>query len=311
MSYIISILFNILTSGLPCCLLAMGIFITYRILDFADLTAEGSFLIGGSISLALIYIGVNPILATLCAFFAGSLCGFLTGILNRKLRIPKLLSGIITLTATASISLIIIGISKEGQFFSNLVTLKNTDKTIYSMFYGNNGTMNTIIETIVMIVIVLIVFFIMYYFFGTEYGMTIRATGINSKMARAQGINTTTTTSFAVSLSNGLIGLAGSLYAQDARSIDIKSASGYLVIGLASILIGEAIFGKKDFKNTLISINLGAICYFIIISVAIALGFPTQLKNLLYAILIAIALCLPLFKELINKTHKGGQYVGD
>ncbi|MDY4849423.1 MAG: ABC transporter permease [Bacilli bacterium] len=292
----LDIIFNILTSGLPCCLLALGIFLTYRLLDFADLTAEGSFLIGGASCLTLIYNGVNPFLATLIALFAGALCGLLTGIIHTKLGIPKLLSGIITLTATASIGLFIIGFTKNNDVFSNLVTLRTNDFTIFSIFY-NSVMDNSLVETIVMAIIVIIVFVIIYFFFGTEYGMAIRSTGMNEDMAKSQGINVTLSKIVCITLSNALIGLAGALFAQDARAMDIKSASGFLVIGLASILIGESIFGKRNFKNWIISVGLGGILYFIIVTVAIRLGFPTQLKNLLYAVLITIALCLPLIKK--------------
>ena len=127
--------------------------------------------------------------------------------------------------------------------------------------------------------------------------MSIRATGMNEKMARAQGINTTVSTITCIAISNGLIALAGALYVQDALSVSTVSATGYLVIGLASILIGEAIFGKRSFKNWLISVALGAILYFAIITLAIKLGLPTELKSLLYAILITIALCIPLIKK--------------
>lgn len=294
--FMLDIIFNILTSGLPCCLLALGIFLTYRLLDFADLTAEGSFLIGGASCLTLIYNGVNPFLATLIALFAGALCGLLTGIIHTKLGIPKLLSGIITLTATASIGLFIIGFTKNNDVFSNLVTLRTNDFTIFSIFY-NSVMDNSLVETIVMAIIVIIVFVIIYFFFGTEYGMAIRSTGMNEDMAKSQGINVTLSKIVCITLSNALIGLAGALFAQDARAMDIKSASGFLVIGLASILIGESIFGKRNFKNWIISVGLGGILYFIIVTVAIRLGFPTQLKNLLYAVLITVALCLPLIKK--------------
>ena len=155
-----------------------------------------------------------------------------------------------------------------------------------------------------MIVFVIITSLIIYYFFGTEYGMAIRATGMNETMAKAQGINSKLAIIVCVCLSNALIALAGAMFAQDRLSMDIKGSSGFLVIGLASILIGEAIFGKNSFKNWIISVVLGAVVYFVIINVAIALGFPTQLKNLLYAVLITIALCIPLIKSLFKK--KGG-----
>ena len=303
MSYIVNVLLNILTSGLPCCLLAIGIFLTYRLLDFADLTAEGSFLIGGATCISMIYNGCNAFLATLVGMCGGIVCGIITGLLNTKLNIPKLLSGIITMTATASIALIIIGTTKDNSLFANLVTLDKDNETIYSIFY-NSVLRNQIVESIVMAIIVIIVIIIIYFFFGTEYGMAIRATGMNEKMARAQGINTTFSKIVCVAISNGLIGLSGALWAQDARSMDVKSATGFLVVGLAAILIGETIFGKKDFKNWIISVALGGIVYYVIITLAIELGFPTQLKNLLYAILITIALCLPLIKSTFAKIFK-------
>lgn len=297
------LIINIFTSALPCCLLALGIFLTYRLLDFADLTAEGSFLVGGAICATIIFKGGNAFLATIVGALGGALCGLVTGLLNTKLRIPKLLSGIITMTAATSITLIIIGATKDNSVFANLVTLHATDYTIFSYFFIN-GINNRIIEVIVMAVTIVLVTLLVYYFFGTEYGMAIRATGMNSQMARAQGINSERATIICVAISNALIGMAGALFAQDARSIDIKSSSGFLVVGLASILIGEAIFGKNSFKNWIISVVLGAVVYFVIINVAIALGFPTQLKNLLYAVLITIALCIPLIKSLFKK--KGG-----
>ncbi len=300
MDVIVNIILNILTSGFPCCLLAIGIFLTYRLLDFADLTAEGSFLIGGATCVTIIANGGNPFFATFVGMIGGLICGIITGLLHTKLYIPKLLSGIITMTATASVSLLIMGFTRDNTLFSNLVTLGINDKTIYSIFY-NDAIRNQIVESIVMAIIVIIMITITYFFFGTEHGMAIRATGMNEKMARAQGINTTISKIVCVAMSNALIGLAGALWAQDARSMDVKSASGFLVVGLAAILIGETIFGKRTFKNWIISVALGGIVYYIIITIAIELGFPTQLKNLLYAVLITIALCLPLIKSLFAK----------
>lgn len=310
----LTIILNILTSGLPCCLLAIGVFLTFRLLDFADMTAEGSFLLGAALTAACIYNGINPFLATLLGMLVGVLCGIVTGVLNRILKIPKLLSGIITLTASASIALMIMGITNPKDIFGTQIPLASKlspdgpIQTIYSIFYPWNEW-NRLVETIVMLVVVLIVIVAIYYFFGTEYGMAIRATGMNEKMAKSQGINTTIATITCIGISNGLIGLAGALYVQDALSVSTVSATGYLVIGLASILIGEAIFGKRSFKNWLISVALGAIFYFTIITVAIRLGLRTEFKSLLYAILITIALCLPLIKEniikLFNKIKAG------
>ena len=290
----LNIVFNILTSGLPCCLLAIGVFLTFRLLDFADMTAEGSFLLGAALTASCIYNGMNPFLATLLGMLVGIVCGIITGTLNRLLKIPKLLSGIITLTASMSIAMLIMGITRPSQIFATQVPLSLSEghKTIYSIFYNSSLNKmapdfpwNKLIETSVMVVVVLVMIVAIYYFFGTE----------------SQGINTNISSISCVAISNGLIGLAGALYVQDALSVSTVSATGYLVIGLASILIGEAIFGKRTFKNWLISVALGAILYFTIITIAIRLGFPTELKSLLYAILITIALCIPLIRKLINK----------
>ena len=303
----VNLLFIILTSGLPCSLLALGIFITYRLLDFADLTAEGSFLIGGVVCITIIKNGGSAAVATLVAIAAGAVCGVITGLLHTKLRIPKLLSGIITMTASASIAMLIMGSTVETMF-TNVVTLSYTQDTIYSFFFVG-GVWNQIIEAGIMLAIVVVVLFLLYFFFGTEYGMAIRATGMNPQMSRAQGINTDVSTIFAVGLSNALIGLAGAMFCQDLRSVDVKTASGFLVIGLASIIIGETIFGKRSFKNWIISVSLGSIVYFVIVNVAIRVGFPTEMKNLLYAVLVVIALCLPFikeyFKNLFSKRKKG------
>ena len=312
------IILNILSSGLPCVLLALGIFLTYRILDFADLTAEGSFLIGAAISAVMIFNGINPWLATLCAFLGGCGCGIITGVLNRYLKIPKLLSGIITMTAAASIAMLIMG-AKNGNFsiFGDSISFIDITKggdqqTIFSLCYPwqFNDVANRwmpvapwaeIIKVAIMFGVVLVVMFGIYFFFGTEYGMAIRATGLNENMANSQGIDANISTIVCVALANGLIALGGSLYVQDVKSVSTVSAAGYLVVGLASILIGEAIFGKRSFKNWIISVALGSIIYFVIITVATRLGLPTELKSLLYAVLITIALCLPLIKSGFKK----------
>lgn len=304
---------NIFSSGLPCCLLALGIFLTYRLLDFADLTAEGSFLIGVSICGVMIFNGVNPWLATLVAVLGGAICGIITGVLNRLLNIPKLLSGIITMTATGSIAMIIMGLQSGNPdifaaqvSFTNLVTKGSPQQTIYSLFYpweqvGNfyivPSPWGDVIKIAVMLGVVILAMLIIYFFFGTKYGMAIRATGMNENMAKAQGINTTIATIVCIAISNALIALAGALVVQESKTASTISATGYLVIGLASIIVGETIFGKRSFKNWLISVSLGSIIYFTIVNIATRLGLRTELKSLLYAVLITIALCLPLIKS--------------
>ncbi len=314
---VLDIVLNILSSGLPCALLALGIFLTYRLLDFADLTAEGSFLVGMAVSGVLIYNEVNPWLATLVSLFAGAGCGIVTGVLNRVLKIPKLLSGIITMTASMSIVLIILGAAHDiPNFFNSQLSFTNIVKgsgpqTIYSLLQPYDYQLgvfiapwSNIIKVAIMLLVVVVAMGLIYFFFGTEYGMAIRATGMNEKMATAQGINPDIATIVGVAISNALIALAGSLYVQETKTVSTVSATGYLVVGLASILIGEAIFGKRSFKNWLISVALGSVVYFIIITIAIRLGLPTELQKLLYAILITIALCLPLLKMKLSSFKK-------
>ena len=199
----VDLLLNILSSGLPCCLLALGIFLTYRLLDFADLTAEGSFLISSALVATMIYNGINPWLATLCGFLAGCLCGVVTGLLNRALKIPKLLSGIITMTASGSIAMVIMGLAsgsvspfRAEVTFGGFITKGSAQQTIYSLFYpwqdAGGGIYivpspwGDVIKIAVMAVVVVLAILVVYFFFGTQYGMAIRATGMNERMAKAQ-----------------------------------------------------------------------------------------------------------------------------
>ena len=297
---ILNLIRIILSNGLPCILLALGVFLTFRILDFADMTAEGSMLIGGAACGLIIKLGGHPLLGTFVGLLAGAICGLITGCLNRLLKIPKLLSGIITMTASGSIALMLFGLANHSTFAAEVAIGNNTIFSFLDpkIFHGWQ-------QVIVVSVIVFIILGAAYFFFGTEYGMAIRATGINERMAKAQGINTTITTIICVSISNALIGLAGALICQTNAGMNTASATGYLVVGLASILIGETIFGKRSFKNSLISISLGSILYFVIYSLAtFVFKMPTDLSKLLYAILIVIALCLPMIKEGILKLFK-------
>lgn len=315
MSAIFDYIILLFELALPVSLLALGIFLTYRILDFADLTAEGSLLIGASLTGLMIVIGLNPFLATFIGAIGGAVCGLITGLLNRILKIPKLLSGIITMTASSSIAMLIMGFDFPTGFLNNYLSL-GENATFYSLFYVSEETnkafinsvgfsLNQCIEIIVMAIIVVGVIFALYYFFGTEYGMAIRNTGMNEKMAKSQGINTTIATIACVAISNAVIGLGGALYVQVNHSIEVGDFSGYLVVGLASILVGEAIFGKRSFKNWLISVSLGALVYFIIIAFAqVVIKVKPGLMQLLYAVLIVVALCLPTIKKWVVNLFK-------
>ena len=201
------------------------------------------------------------------------------------------------MTATSSIALLILGLTDGTQAFINIVSLDSSNQTVFSLFYFGDPIYRPLIKACVMLAFVVLIFVIIYFFFGTEYGMAIRATGINEKMSRAQGINTKRASIVALVISNALIGLAGALICQSNRGCSVGYSTGYLVVGLASIIIGETIFGNKSFKRSLIAISIGAIIYFMIINIAIELGLNGNLLNLLYAVLIVFALSLPLIKQ--------------
>ncbi len=323
---IVQMILDILKLGFCFSLVSLGIFISYRILDIADLTAEGSFTLGGAVTAVLLVLAVNPVLATLCGILAGFLAGVVTGVLHTKLKISGLLSGIITMTALFSINMVILGLAPSVRSGSNgsliveknesgyaaavYLSQKNIDgvkiRTIFNSIFGfitNNNLRMAIIITILVILIVSII----YWFFGTEFGMSIRATGINPNMARAQGINTTVRIIIGLGISNALIASGGAIFAQIKLSADSTMGIGVLVIGLASIIIGEAIFGKRSFKNWLISVVLGSLIYYSIIEIATRLGLESHLQKLLYACIILIVLTVPL----VFKKKKGAKKYGN
>ena len=317
------ILIDMFKTGLPYALLALGIFISYRVLDVADLSCEGSFTLGGALSAVLLVLGWNPFLATMMGVLAGFLAGIITGLIHTKLKITALLSGIITMTGLFSINLVIMGLApsvtvnvidgvKNVQVvysdsgYSALVNLNGYNingepiqkiyDTFLAIFSKNNYNM-----IFISLLIVVIVAFVAYWFFGTEIGMSLRATGINPNMARAQGINTNAMIILGLGISNALIALSGSLFAQTQKSASSTMGVGVLVIGLASIIIGEGIFGKRTFKNWLISVLLGAVLYYLIVVVAIQLGLPSYYQKLLYALLILIVLAIPQLRKIFFK----------
>lgn len=294
------ILIDALRFGFPYSLLALGIFITYRVLDFPDLTAEGSFTLGGAVGIVLILAGVNPWVATLLAALSGAIAGMITGILYTKCKIPGLLSSIITMTGLYSINMFIMGFQKGNTSGYDTVARLGENKSLFQSFiqFFSKPNYNIILISLLIVTIIVI---IIYWFFGTELGMSIRATGMNSKMARAQGINSTFMIILGLAIANMLIAMGGSLTAQINRTADINLGVGTLVVGLSSIIIGEAVFGKRTFKNWLISVVLGTIIYYVIINSAIQLGLPNYLKRLLYAVLITVVLIIPLIKKALNK----------
>lgn len=288
MDEIWNIVKDALEIGLIWSLLALGIFIAFRVLEFADLTAEGAITMGGAIATSLILTDIPPFLATIAAVLGGFIAGIVTGVLHTKLKIPAILSGILTMTALYSINLRILGRSAVHLGDANTI-----------FFFGRGLIGDVFIaDTLTTLLVVLIVFFALYWFFGTEVGMSIRATGMNQKMARAQGINTDVMIIFGLAIANALIALCGALNAQSANSANMDVGKGTIVIGLAAIILGEILFGKRSFKNWLIAVILGTIVYEILVGIAIELGLDPNDLKLLQAILIAFILSLPLLKKL-------------
>lgn len=269
-------------------IMALGVYITFRILDIADLTVDGSFATGGGVCLVLITSGVSPILAILAAFISGCLAGFITGILHAKCKIPPILSGILTQIALYSINLRIMGRSN--------LPLAPSDSTIFKQLGKMLDIPSVYVTLLIGIIVSLLVIAILYWFFGTEIGCAIRATGNNEKVVTAQGINMSTTKILGLMISNGLIALSGGLIAQYQGSADVKMGIGTIVIALASIVIGEVIFGRKGgFAVRLLSILVGSSVYRIIIAIVLQVDVINDNDMKLFtAILVAAALTIPI-----------------
>lgn len=284
------LIMSTVAQGLLWAVLAIGLFLTFRILDVADLTIEGSYPLGGAIAVMAITSGYSPILAVLLAFLGGCLAGAVTGFLHTKLKIPALLAGILTMIGLYSVNLRIM-----GRATTSILGLD----TVYTFF---EGSMSKVMATFTVgLIVTVAVWVFCYVFFGTELGAAIRATGDNPQMIRAQGVNTDITIILGLVLSNGFVGITGALLAQSNGYADVGMGTGVLVTGLASIIIGEVLFGTRSFKNWLISVVLGSIAYRAVVAFVLWLGMnPNDLK-LLTAVIVAIALALPLIKSKVQK----------
>lgn len=278
--------------------LVLGVYITYKILDIADLTVDGSFALGGCICATFVVgYGMNPFLALLISTLAGMIAGAVTGFLHTVFEIPAILSGILTQIALWSINLRIMG-------KSNIPLLKS--KTIFSGFMELTGLKSSQVSAIIGILIAVILITILYWFFGTEIGSALRATGNNEDMIRALGVNTKMTKMIALMLSNGLVGLSGGLVCQSQKYADIGMGTGAIVIGLAAIVIGDVLMGKlRSFYSRLISAVVGSVVYFLIRAIVLQLGMDANDMKLLSAIIVALALCIPVA---INKYRAKRMY---
>ncbi len=272
-------------------IMAIGVYITFKVLDFADLTVDGSLALGGAVAVMLIRGGVPPAVAICIATLSGLIAGFVTGILNTLLGIPDILAGILTQLALYSINLNVMGKSNQAV---------SVDK--YNLIVSLRHISHTMLVGIAFIIVLVA---ILYWFFGTERGFTVRATGCNQAMARAQGINTNVAKVLALALSNALVGLSGALIAQYQGSADVNMGRGAIVIGLAAVIIGEvigdAVFGKHmNFALRMLFAAVGAIIYYIVITFVLWLGLPSDDMKLFSAIVVAIFLAVPYLKGKYN-----------
>ena len=289
--------------GLIWGIMAIGVYLTYRILDIADLTVDGTMCTGGAVCIVLMLSGCNVWVAMLAATGAGMLAGLVTGILHTFMGIPAILAGILTQLSLYSVNLKIMG--KANQAI-------NVDKydLLVSLRYIKNVPLwqNTILVVAIAIVVLIAV---LYWFFGTELGCSLRATGCNPNMSRAQGINTDLGKVLGLMISNGLVALSSAMLAQYQGFADVNMGRGAIVIGLAAVIIGEAIFGKifRNFALRLLSVALGSILYYLVLQTVIWRGIDTDLLKLLTALVVAIFLAFPYWKgKYFSKpVKKGGQ----
>ena len=286
-----------IAQGLIWGIMAIGIYVTYKILDIADLTVDGSLCTGGATCVILLVNGCPMWLALICSIFVGMLAGLITGILITKLKIPAILAGILTQLALYSINLHIMGFGTTSFSKSNLpISVDKYNLIVSSRYVRELSLRNPII---VVILFVAIVIAILYWFFGTELGCSIRATGANQFMARSQGINTGKTKVIGLVISNSLVALTGALLSQYQGFADINMGRGAIVIGLAAVIIGEQIFDKvfKNFALKLFACVLGAIIYYLVIQFVLKLGLSTDDLKMLTAIVVAIFLAIPNLKK--------------
>ena len=279
-----------LAQGLIWAIMAIGVYLTFRILDVADLTVDGTLGLGGAVCIMCMISGMNVWLSLLLAFGAGLLAGLVTGLFHTFMGIPAILAGILTQLSLYSVNLKIMG--KANQAI-------NVDKydLLVSLRYikGVPFYRNTILIVAVLMVVVIA---ILYWFFGTELGCSIRATGCNANMARAQGINTQRNVVVGLALSNGIAALSGALLCQYQGSADVNMGRGAIVIGLAAVIIGEVIFGKvfRNFALKMLAVAIGAILYYLVYQVVIWLGLNTDDMKLITALIVAAFLAIPYWK---------------
>ena len=290
------------TQGMLWGIMAIGVYLTFRILNVSDLTVDGSLATGGAVCVMLMRAGCNPWVALLCAVLAGMLAGLITGLLHTRCAIPAILAGILTQLALYSINLRIMG-GKANQ----PIGVDKYDLLVSQRYVRDLSLENPILPVILILAVLV---GILYWFFGTEYGSALRATGANQNMARAQGIDTKIGITVGLMVSNGLVALSGALLAQYQGAVDVNMGRGAIVIGLAAVIVGEVLFGKvfRNFALKLTAVALGAVVYYLVIQVVLQLGLNTNDLKLLTALVVALFLAVPYWKSLAKpkKQRVGG-----
>lgn len=288
--------------GLIWGIMAIGVYITYRVLDIADLTVDGTMCLGGAVCIMMMMSGQNVWVSMAVATLAGAAAGLVTGIFHTFMGIPAILSGILTQLALWSVNLKVMGKANQAinvNKYDLLVSLRNVKAT---------DLLQNPIAIVLIITVILIA--ILYWFFGTEIGCGIRATGCNEAMARAQGINTDFNKVIGLMISNGMVALSSALLAQYQGFADINMGRGAIVIGLAAVIIGEAVFGKifKNFALSMLAISIGSVIYYFVLQIVIWLGVDTDLLKMFSAVVVAIFLAIPYWKgTYFKKAVKRGE----
>ncbi len=292
------------SQGLIWGIMAIGVYITYRILDIADLTVDGSFCTGGAVFVVLYASGTNIWLAMLAAFVVGMVAGLVTGLLHTGCGIPAILAGILTQLGLWSVNLAIMGMKANVSI--NVIDKEVLNKLLVSLRFVQDVAKGdrpfTQHPIFVVGIFTLVLIGLLYWFFGTELGASLRATGSNSRMASAQGININFTKVLALMISNGMVALSGSLLAQYQSFADINMGRGAIVIGLAAVIIGDVLFGKifRNFALSLLAVSIGAILYYIVIQAVLAMGLNSNYLKLLSAAVVAIFLSVPYWKSKVH-----------
>ena len=285
--------------GLIWGIMAIGVYITYKVLDLADLTVDGTMATGGAVCVMLMMNGVNVWVSLLCAIFAGMLAGLVTGLFHTVMGIPPILSGILTQLSLYSINLAIMDF-KANQGIS---------VTKYNLIVSQRNVRAANLSNPIFIVLIFVIVLIgvLYWFFGTEIGCSLRATGANEAMSRAQGINTNTAKILGLMISNGIVALSSALLAHYQGFVDVNMGRGAIVIGLAAVIISDVIFGKifRNFALKLAGVAIGAVIYYIVIQIVLWLGLNTNLLKLLSALIVAVFLAIPFWKEKLDAANAG------